>query len=199
MRARRGEGIASARMRRILRVGPGMMRAMILWLNGAFGVGKTTTSRCVAGLSGEWHLFDPEWVGYMLRANLEGVEFNDFQDLAASRRLVPLVAREITLHTGTDLIVCQTVLVEQYWEELLLGLQAQGLEVLHVLLDCNEAVLRSRIASDEDDRDAEEWRTSHLDAYKAARTWMLNAADLAVDTTSADPGDVARLILNAVL
>jgi cytidylate kinase len=170
---------------------------VILWLNGTFGAGKTTTSRCIAGSSDEWHLFDPEWVGYMLRANLEGVEFSDFQDLAAWRRLVPLVAREITLLTGDDLLVCQTVLVQHYWEELRLGLQGQGLEVFHVLLDCDELVLRRRIASDEDDRDAEEWRTNHLDVYRAARGWMLNAADLVVDTTSVEPSDVASLILDA--
>ena len=64
---------------------------MILWLNGTFGVGKTTTSRCIAEVSAEWHPFDPEWVGYMLRANLDGVPFDDFQDLAAWRRLVPHV------------------------------------------------------------------------------------------------------------
>jgi hypothetical protein len=171
---------------------------MILWLNGTFGVGKTATSRCITRLSAEWHPFDPEWIGYMLRANLEGVGFDDFQDLAAWRRLVPLVASEVTLLTGKNLLVTQTVLVEHYWEELRLGLEAQGLEVFHVLLDGDEAMLRTRIASDEGDRDAEAWRLRHLDVYRTARAWMFHAADQVVDTTTADPSDIAALILDAL-
>jgi hypothetical protein len=171
---------------------------MILWLNGTFGVGKTTTSRCIAEVSAEWHPFDPEWVGYMLRANLDGVPFDDFQDLAAWRRLVPHVMHEVGLLTGEHLIASQTVLVEDYWNELRSGLEDRGLEVFHVLLDCDEAVLRDRISCDADERGAQEWRVRHLEDYRAARAWMVRAADQVVDTSGSDPGKVAVQILDAV-
>ncbi len=52
---------------------------MILWLNGTFGVGETTTAALIRQREPSWRLFDPEWVGYMLRAHLSDLEFRDFQ------------------------------------------------------------------------------------------------------------------------
>jgi len=40
---------------------------MIIWLNGTFGVGKTTTARELAATMPDTRLFDPEMVGYLLR------------------------------------------------------------------------------------------------------------------------------------
>ena len=84
---------------------------MILWLNGAFGVGKTTTARAIRERAPTWRSFDPEQVGMLLAANLAWVEFNDFQDLPPWRSLVPAVASEVSEFTGDDLVVVQTVLV----------------------------------------------------------------------------------------
>jgi hypothetical protein len=53
---------------------------MHVWVNGTFGVGKTTTATRMRELAPAWRVFDPEWVGYMLRANLGDLTFSDFQD-----------------------------------------------------------------------------------------------------------------------
>ena len=172
---------------------------MILWLNGTFGVGKTTTARNIATTTERWRLFDAELVGYMLRAYLDDVDAEDFQELDAWRRLVPSVAKEIITLTGAELLVVQTVLVERYWRELAEGMEREGLQVFHVLLDCEDSALRARIAGDEDDPGAADWRLSHLDEYRSARAWMIEAADLVVDTTRCDPVVVARGILQGLI
>ncbi|MEE3922370.1 hypothetical protein V2I01_41005 [Micromonospora sp. BRA006-A] len=41
---------------------------MIVWLNGAFGVGKTTTARLLTNALPDARLFDPEFLGSMLTA-----------------------------------------------------------------------------------------------------------------------------------
>lgn len=52
---------------------------MIVWLNGAFGAGKTSTARELVTLLPEARIFDSEYVGFMLRHVLtEPVD--DFQD-----------------------------------------------------------------------------------------------------------------------
>jgi hypothetical protein len=89
---------------------------VILWINGTFGVGKTTTANLIVQRAPVWRLFDPEWVGYMLRANLGDRDFADFQELPPWRALVPRVAYEIAALTGDGLLAVQTVLVEEYWE-----------------------------------------------------------------------------------
>jgi thymidylate kinase len=42
---------------------------MILWINGPFGVGKTTTAGLVAKRLEDAKIFDPEYVGYIVDAN----------------------------------------------------------------------------------------------------------------------------------
>lgn len=51
---------------------------MLVWINGTFGVGKTTTARAVVARSDRHRIFDPESVGDMLVQSLRGVEITDF-------------------------------------------------------------------------------------------------------------------------
>ena len=51
---------------------------MILWLNGAFGVGKTTTSRAIRERAPTWRSFDPEQVGMLLQPTWLGSSSTTF-------------------------------------------------------------------------------------------------------------------------
>jgi hypothetical protein len=102
---------------------------LIVWLNGAFGGGKTTTANELTALLPGARHFDPEWVGYMLRANLADLEFTDFQQLPPWRVLVPETMAQVAALTGQHLIAVQTVLVEDYWRELRSGLDRHSLPV----------------------------------------------------------------------
>jgi hypothetical protein len=148
----------------------------------------------------EFRPFDPEWVGYMLRANLTDRSLGgDFQNLSAWRRLVPIVAREVCDFAGGELVVAQTVLVEQYWTELRTGLAQRGFDVFHVVLDVEPEALRSRIETDLENAstEARTWRLEHVAAFETNRDWMVNAADLVLDTTSLSPVDAAGAVLGA--
>jgi adenylylsulfate kinase-like enzyme len=68
---------------------------VIIWLNGTFGAGKTTTAGLLQDRSDRLRLFDPEWVGYMLRANLSDYPVPDFRHWESWRVLTPLVADEL--------------------------------------------------------------------------------------------------------
>jgi predicted kinase len=171
---------------------------VLVWINGPFGVGKTTAAQRVHERDSRWRIFDPEWVGYMLRAHLAGVSFDDFQDLPAWRTLVPVVAHEVMKHTGDDLIAVQTVLEEQCWRELRVGLASHEIAVTHVVLDADGDALRDRIAADHNDTTAAAWRLDHIGAYDAARSWMLADADLVIDAATAPPKAIAEAILAAV-
>ncbi len=172
---------------------------MIIWLNGAFGGGKSATAAALASILPGVRQFDPEWVGYMLRANLADQEFTDFQQLRPWRTLVPAVMQEVIDLTGQDLIAVQTVLVEEYWQELRAGLDARSLGVFHVLLHADPAVLAERIRTDQDDPGARQWRLDHIGAFEAATPWLEADADLVIDSTTLPAGHVARLIASAVL
>ncbi len=166
---------------------------MIIWINGTFGVGKTSTARALCA-EPSLRLFDPEFVGSMLADQLKDHEFDDFQDLAPWRALVPPVAKQIHDFTSTNLVAVQTVLNASYWDELLAGLRSVDMPVFHVVLDCNEGELRRRIESDREEPTAKDWRLDHIKTFHAARSWMTEAADLVVDTTERPIVDVAATI-----
>lgn len=171
---------------------------MIVWINGAFGVGKTTTANALVDRDG-WRLFDPEHVGFLLAGSLRDHEFSDFQDLAPWRALVPVVANEIYRFTRPEAMVAvQTVLVADYWAELVEGFADRGLRIFHVLVDCEEDELRRRITTDEIESQASEWRLDHVARFQAARSWIADAADLVVDTTDVAPEEAADRIATAV-
>lgn len=171
---------------------------MLVWLNGSFGVGKSTTARLMVEGNTRWRAFDPEWVGYMVRASLSDQSFGgDFQHLRSWRRLVPVVAAEVAAHTGQGLVAVQTVLRQSYWNELEDGARRQGFQLFHVVLDADPGVLRRRIET-ADDQTARQWRLDHVDMYMAARDWLLAAADLVIDTTATPAYDVAAQVLAAV-
>jgi shikimate kinase len=171
---------------------------MIIWLNGTFGAGKTTTARELVATVPGARLFDPEMVGYLLRAILPDHTAADFQDLPPWRALVPATMSEIAGFTGQHLITAQTVLNEGYWTELRKGLEQQSLEVFHVLLHVGPESLTQRINADSEEPGARPWRLSHIASYLAARDWMTAAADLVIDSTVRPVPEVARLIRGTV-
>jgi shikimate kinase len=167
---------------------------VIIWLNGTFGAGKTTTGLRLAGRLANARLFDPEEVGYLLMRTLEDHEFKDFQDLAPWRELVPVFTEKIALFTGQHLIAVQTVLREEYWQELTAGFERTELDIFHVLLHVDSDVLAERINADEALAVACQWRLDHISDYEKARPWMESAADLVIETTYLPAAEVAERI-----
>ncbi len=171
------------------------MTGVIIWLNGTFGAGKTSTAAELQPLVQDARLFDPETVGYMLRPNLADLPVSDFQHWEPWRTLVVATAVELARFTGQHLIAPQTVLDRSYLQAIRTGLEAAGQHVFHVLLDAEDGALRARIeCSDE----ARPWRLNHLGPYRAARAWMTADADLVVDTTALPAAAVAEKIAAAL-
>ncbi|MHA6764370.1 NUDIX hydrolase [Streptacidiphilus sp. PAMC 29251] len=163
----------------------------IVWVNGAFGAGKTTTARELQALIPGSTVFDPESVGTFLGHLLPPAEFaavSDFQDLAAWRRLVPEAAAAMLAQRPGTLVVPMTLLREDYRDEIFGALAARRIPVHHLLLHAEETILRKRIG---------QWRLEHLDAYQRARRWLEQDA-VAVDTTELTPRQSAERIAEIV-
>jgi hypothetical protein len=178
---------ASVRASTVIRV--------IIWLNGTFGVGKTSTAQRLAAMVPGSRVFDPEAVGQMLRGVLADRPVGDFQDWAAWRPLVAASLIEIARMTGQHVVVPQTVLKREYFDQIFAQLRAAEMDTFHVVLDAADAVLRNRIETSDE---AREWRLEHLDEYQDARSWMTEAADYIVDTAASTPPQIARRIFGAL-
>ncbi|GAA3378789.1 NUDIX hydrolase [Streptomyces sannanensis] len=178
---------------------------MIVWINGAFSAGKTSTARELVELIPNSTLYDPEVIGgslpYLLpQKHLD--EVTDFQDLPIWRRLVVDAAAAMLAELGGVLVVPMTLLRQEYRDEIFGGLASRRIQVRHVLLTPEETILRQRIAGREDpefpdtqDR-IRQWAYDHIEPYKEALGWLVPDAYI-VDNTHITPRETAERIAEA--
>ena len=72
---------------------------MIVWLNGTFGAGKSSTANHLVRLLPQARVYDPETVGYMLGHVLTEL-VDDFQDWPPWRTLVIQTAVQVHHYVG---------------------------------------------------------------------------------------------------
>ncbi|WP_330350621.1 NUDIX hydrolase [Streptomyces sp. NBC_00582] len=180
----------------------------VVWINGAFGAGKTTTARELIDLIPNSTLFDPEVIGGALPHLLPPkrlAEVGDYQDLPIWRRLVIDTAAALLGEVGGTLVVPMTLLRQEYRDEIFGGLAARRIAVRHVLLAPAETILRGRIAGREvppDLPDGEmrvrQWSYDHIESYRTALASWLTADAHLVDTSHLTPYETAVRIADAV-
>lgn len=148
---------------------------MVVLINGAFGIGKTTVARLVAKRLGKTALFDPERIGFVLQRarRLLGKPVDDFQDLALWRRLV-IVGVHATTMFRRNVIVPMAFSNLSYVEEIRTGIARFEPLVLHFCLVAPVEVVHERLnrraalATDSDmawqNRRAAECCVAHRDA-----------------------------------
>ncbi|MFE4451842.1 AAA family ATPase [Streptomyces sp. NPDC056796] len=168
---------------------------MIIWLNGTFGAGKTTTARELTSRITGSRLFDTEKIGEML-GHVLGPPRRDFQDWRPWRGLAVETARQLLDDVGGTLVIPQTVLRETYWQELSTGLAEAGIPVRHFLLHTDQETLLHRIRTDTapESAGARQWRLDHLPAYRDALPWLRREAET-LDTTGTPPSRVADTVI----
>ncbi|WP_330177156.1 NUDIX domain-containing protein [Streptomyces sp. NBC_01498] len=183
---------------------------MIVWVNGAFGAGKTSTARQLIDMIPHSTLYDPELIGSGLRELLPQkrlAEVSDYQDLPIWRRLVVDTAAALLADVGGVLVVPMTLLRQEYRDEIFGGLASRRIPVRHVLLSVDETILRRRIAgrtgAESDDEDpasaerARQWAYAHIEPYGAALGWLRTDA-LVVDAGELTPAQCAAVVADAV-
>lgn len=180
---------------------------MIVWVNGAFGAGKTGAACALLDLIPNSTLYDPGLTGAALRHLLPQkrlAEVTDFQDLPIWRRLVVDTAAALLAEVPGTLVVPMTLLRQEYRDEIFGGLASRRIPVHHVLLASEETILRQRIAvrdafpgDPEQSRRARRWCLEHIEPYRAALPWLTADAHV-IDTGDLTPHETALRIEEAV-
>lgn len=120
---------------------------MIIWLNGAFGAGKTQTAYELHRRLPNSYVYDPENAGFFLRDNLPpGLAPADFQDHPLWRSFNLEMLDDIATRFDGHIIVPMTLTSRAYYDELVSAL-SQTHELRHFILWAGERTLRKRLAS----------------------------------------------------
>ena len=158
---------------------------MIVWVNGAFGAGKSSAARELAELLPGSTVLDPEAFGGELRRLLPPepqTALGDPLDHAAWRQLVPATAVALLAELPGPLIVPMTLLRQEHRDEIFGTVAACRIPVHHVRLDARETILRKRIEADRgSSAEVRQWRQAHLADHRQALHWLAEDA-VAVDT-----------------
>lgn len=180
---------------------------MIIWVNGAFGAGKSSAAREMLDLIPESHLFEPEVLGDCLRQMLPEKrlqEITDYQELAIWRRLVVETAAALLQEVGGVLVTPMTLLSQDHRDEIFGGLAARGIQIRHVLLDTGETILRERIRTRSDQpgdaRTTERtrrWALDRVPDYTEALGWLTRDAHV-VRTDGLTPRQTAERVSAAI-
>ncbi len=167
-------------------------RADVIWLNGAFGVGKTTVAeRVVDRLHGAASI-DPEVVGTALRVMLPvSWQAEDYQEIPAWSALTGTLLDSLVGEERGPLVVPMTVASSDRLSAILAPVRSAGAKVVHVTLTAPVEVIRERLVGR--DGNANGWAKGRIEQCVSA----LTAREFAehVDASSVSPDALADRIV----
>ena len=175
------------------------MVAKVVWLNGAYGAGKTSVAARLVELVPTAVRFDPELLGSLLRRLPELPQPEDVQDLPLWRKLVVSTVSTMAAALAGPLVVPMTVVDSRYYAETI-GTLSAALELDCYFLDVPAALLSDRITAqvqfaDDLARDeaARRWRLARVRRCVEARA-ALAAQVIGLDGTL-PPDELARQVV----
>lgn len=118
---------------------------MIIWINGTFGVGKTTAATGLQQRCSGSYIFDPEETGYFLRAQLPENK-DDFQDEPLWRTFNRQLLEQLNTEDAR-IIVPMTLTNPEYFQEIIGTLRDSGHDVRHIALMAKKATVKRRLIS----------------------------------------------------
>ena len=171
----------------------------VIFINGAFGVGKTTVSRLLVERLPRSVLFDPEPVGLVLsraRAALFPPIVDDFQDLAAWRTTSVRLIRLVSGFRAT-VVVPMALSNVSYLNEFLTGARAPGRKTLHFCLTAPLATIHARLSQRAPRHGPTEWQLRRSQECCDVHSRPEFAEHIATENRS--PREVADEILRRIL
>jgi len=131
---------------------------MIIWINGSFGVGKTTIANKLKEKINESIIYDPEKVGTFLTNTLP-VKEDDFQDYELWRAINYEILKYLSTRFDT-IIVPMTITNTQYYDEIAGKLEHDGVIIKQFILTASKETIIKRL----DARgDSTKWAYNQID------------------------------------
>jgi broad-specificity NMP kinase len=118
---------------------------MIIWINGAFGVGKTHTSYELVRRTENTFLLDPEKVGFFLRKYVyKSDQYEDFQNHPLWRKQV---LDNLIFCDQQDVItvVPMTIVEDEIFDFIIGGLREKDVDVKHFSLIASKSEIKKRL------------------------------------------------------
>jgi len=165
---------------------------MIYWLNGAYGVGKTTVAQGLKPLLHNAHIFDPELIGNGIRDNYPANLFREtFEEYPLWLETNYRLLKDIYERYDGDIIAPMTLLQESSYIAIIGQMLDDGIPVRYIFLDADEATLKHRMI-DSGREKPDSWCVRHIPACLAVQAADTHAVH--IPTVGRTPEDIAQEI-----
>jgi hypothetical protein len=135
---------------------------MIIWLNGAFGSGKTQTAFEINRRLENSFVYDPENIGYFFRRNMpKEIIQGNFQDQILWRTFNYEIIKNIYAKYSGTIIIPMTIYNKDYFEEIVGKLLKDSIEIDHYILGANKETIIKRLSSRFDGKNS--WAANQID------------------------------------
>jgi len=117
-----------------------------VWINGAFGVGKTITALELQRRLPDSFVYDPESAGFFIRKNSpKSFSKGDFQDIPLWRKMNFEMLMFLSKSYDGVIIVPMTLVDKLYYDEIITKLINNGIEVKHFILYASKETITKRL------------------------------------------------------
>jgi thymidylate kinase len=161
---------------------------MVVFINGSFGIGKTTVARLLVRHVSRSTIFDPEPLGLVLAQLARFLPLkertDDFQDLRAWRRGC-VRAIQVATRIRSTVIVPMTFSNASYLAEMVSPFRGRGVLTLHYCLTAPPHVVLERLQGREGRRGPSAWQLRRLAECCAAHQGREFAEQVPTDGRSA--------------
>ena len=165
---------------------------MIIWLNGPFGVGKTSLANLLHQEIPDSILYDPEHLGDFFQEILpKAVCPEDFQDYPIWRQTTVQIIRDLATKTGKVIIVPMTVFKKEYYQEIIEQGLIEDMYVQHNILVAEKETILDRL--DKRTQENNNWALKHLDNCLQAFEDQIPGRKIETDSLTVD--ELAEIVL----
>jgi hypothetical protein len=135
---------------------------MIVWINGAFGSGKTQTAFEINRRLENSYVYDPENIGYFFRRNMpKEIIQGNFQDQELWRTFNYEIIKNIYSKYAGHIIIPMTIYDKNYYEEIIGKLLKENIRIDHYILGASKATVLKRLSKRFEKKDS--WAAKQID------------------------------------
>lgn len=174
---------------------------MIIWINGAFGAGKTTVTKLLLEEVADACIFDPEDIGYVIQKTFPEARALDYQDLALWRQLVTQFVVQAQQRFPCTLIIPMTMVVPAYMDEIFSEITRGDPDFHHFFLETSKDELQRRITNqiiiESDavkDEEVRQWRLAQIERCICATSTMPKNT-VFLDANANAPSELVAMIM----
>ncbi|MDH6364129.1 deoxyadenosine/deoxycytidine kinase [Enterococcus sp. PF1-24] len=119
---------------------------MIIWINGAFGSGKTTIAEFLNNYFDLSFLYDPENIGGFFKHNLpDSIQHCDFQDYPEWRKWNVQILEKLHHEYHGDIIVPMCLYKSDIFDDIIGELKRKQIPLQHFQLEVSKKILIERL------------------------------------------------------